>query len=766
MVEATWRAWGQGMHCTGQGRKVARKSEVRNPHSKSRTAVGVGVAHMSQMTTENELEGAVAAMKLALTCQSCRRCPSSCGQCVPRSEYAGGAPSDLFYDGALLVSPSCGHFFCGDCWSDCARDINVGGDIRQCPCCKQPASIEPMPVVTFLRSNCEGMGEKVNSSSQHGVRANDSACERPHGLQDRSSGSFGDLLQLLGMLRQFSGSVLPMAASEEDLTRKTLQRQEDEEDNSGLGSVARPAGDGSDPDEASRNYGETEVPSSCIPIDNPPDDYQLQQSMESDSDSSSEHHAEDGRVLSECITAKRSTDAEESPTVLQSQLSSRCFSSIKSGKKIQQDGYDLNQMGSLDELEEDLLETEVPATCIGINLAVEYNKSAAAEATAMSCGLKDESDAEGTTEPQFKSDEEVSKESQGTSTTKLTRHITSSRHKRQRTTRDQIEIITAPPSGLKEIRPWNIHSQALSPMTCEKPLTPPPMPLFVAVDILDEDECRDIGWMQIQGMCELVLDKVSLQKNSTPFPAILLTHTMEVPAPRGNADDVILVCYRTCHYLHARICGATIVDADWATESKEVEAAKDVQEFSVWGDMESYQLMKNEQMKPCWDSPQIGAISEMLRSELRDYTLGLLMGQGRHERQCEEENTFKQQFMTREEMTSIVECWGGQIGTIPDADLLLVDSHATLDEVVEALQRELDCGCDWTLEKATKSELASYVLADAPESQYTNNRRSDDTSLRIPLVSGKWLEDSICLAEIRLLDDYCQAILCLHLNEI
>ena len=741
------------------------------------------------MTTENELEGAIAAMKSALTCTVCGRCPSSCGdQCVPRAEFAGGAPSELFYDGALLVSPSCGHFFCGDCWRDCARDIHVDDDLRRCPCCKQPACIEPMPVVTLLRSNdCAKGVEKVDSSQHKASGARDFVCERPAELQDRSSGSSDDLhLQLLGMLRQFSGSELSEADNKETLSRKTLQRQEDEGVNSDLDSVAQPASYDPDSEEASRDYGETEVPSSWIPIDNrcsPPDDCQaLHQSMESDSDGShnSEHQAQDRLVASEYKMAKeRSTEAEESPTVNESQLSSRCFSSIKSGRrqcrKIQ-GGYIGAQMESLDELEEDLLETEVPATCLGINLAMEYDKSAAAEATAMSCGAKDDSDDDETTEHQFKSDGEVSKESQGTSTTKLTRHITSSRHKRQRT-RDQVEIITAPPSGLKDIRPWNIHSHSqveMSPMTCEKPLTPhrpPPMSpdnaLFVAVDILDEDECRDIGWMQTQGMCQVVLDEVSLQKNLTPFPAILLTHTMEVPGfgnvEAENADDVISVCYRTCQYLHARLCGATVVDADWATESKEVEAVKDVQKFAVWGDMESYQLMKNEQKKPCRDCPLTGATGDMLRSELRDYTLGLLMSQ--HERKCSEErNTFEQQFMTREEMTSIIKCWGGEIGTIPDADLLLVDSHVTLDKVIEALQRELGNDCDWTIDKAKKSELATYVLVDAPESQYTT-RRPDDTSLRIPLVSSKWLEDSICLSEIRLLDGYCQAILCLQLKD-
>ena len=732
------RAWGQGAG-----------------HYPTGAAARAGVVRMSQMATENELEGAVAAMKLALTCKSCGRCPSSCGQYVPRAEHA--------YDGALLVSPSCGHLFCGDCWKDCARD-NVDGDLRQCPCCKQPAYIKPMPLVTVLRRNCEVMGEGG---------ANDSARERPRSGMHRLSSVSVDLhFQLLGMLRQLSGSVLSTAANEENFSQKTLQQQEDEWEKTGLGSVPLPASNDLDSEEASREYGETEVPSSFIPI--APDDYQLQQSMESDSgsSSSSEHHEEDGLVVSEYKTARESaTDAEESPTVNESQLSSRCFSSIKSGRRQfrkMQNGY-LNRMGSLDELEEDLNETEVPATCLGINLAVEYDKSTATEATAMSCEVKGKGDAEEATEPQFKSEGDVSKESQSTSTTQTTKHITSSRRKKRQRTRKQVEIITAPPSGLKDIRPWNIHSQVeMSPMTCEKPLSPPPMslPLFIAVDILDEDECRDIGWMQTQGMCQLVLDKVSLRENLTPFPTMLLTHTMEVPSfgSAGNAeDDAILVCYRTCHYLHARLCGATIVDADWAIESKETDAAKDVREFSVWGDVESYQLMKDEQMKPCSDSPLTGASCEILRSELRDFTLGLLMGQ--RERKCSEErDTFGQQYMTREEMTSIVECWGGQIGTIPDADLLLVDSHATLHEVVKALQIELGCDCDWAIEKAKKSELATYVLADAPESQYTT-RRPEDTNLRIPLVSSKWLEDSICLAEIRLLDSYCQAILCLQLKD-
>src|SRR6056300_992819 len=72
---------------------------------------------------------AIASLQKALSCNVCRRLPSSSLSSTTTSH--DGTP----YHGGLLVSPCCGHSFCNDCWN---------GSEPQCPTCLCETTPVPM----------------------------------------------------------------------------------------------------------------------------------------------------------------------------------------------------------------------------------------------------------------------------------------------------------------------------------------------------------------------------------------------------------------------------------------------------------------------------------------------------------------------------------------------------------------------------------------------------------------------------------------------
>ena len=114
---------------------------------------------------------AISNLKKATACRSCGRSPSSSSVCADADDRQKNdstmigqhkTSSSNYYDGPLLISPSCGCLFCKDCWVNSTADAstqspaNNDNNINQtvsCPvCCTRCPNTVPRPIIASLMS--------------------------------------------------------------------------------------------------------------------------------------------------------------------------------------------------------------------------------------------------------------------------------------------------------------------------------------------------------------------------------------------------------------------------------------------------------------------------------------------------------------------------------------------------------------------------------------------------------------------------------------
>jgi len=331
------------------------------------------------LPSTTRLADVVSTFKKATSCRSCGRSPSSSSR---KTEGNNDNPKDdgivhrgirnqrtasnnpaIHYDGALLVSPSCGHFFCRGCWDRVAA--NNDDRTVHCPVCQHCTGLDPRPIIPSLMGGCTsksaGVFDEDYYSGEVGV-AIENAVEAPESPVSSSldvnvseEDNIEQLGALLGMLRQLRGAPNNHAREEHGTVQEAggIAARKGADDNDGI--PEKEAGYGDAQDEA--NEHETEVPGTCLSFN---DAIRKISGTNADSGgksiSTNHHQMEELSITKSHQHATACVGEEgvaETPTVRGSQISSIRLSSIKNGGK-KDDGED-NFIRALEE-------TEVPGT--------------------------------------------------------------------------------------------------------------------------------------------------------------------------------------------------------------------------------------------------------------------------------------------------------------------------------------------------------------------------------------------------------------------
>ena len=360
------------------------------------------------------------------------------------------------------------------------------------------------------------------------------------------------------------------------------------------------------------------------------------------------------------------------------------------------------------------------------------------------------------------------------------------------------------------IRPWNIQSEPImSQLTCDVKTCPAgrrydditqrnsftstgnglqspenqqmsPLPtgvrdknqkLYVTYDVLDPVETNALNMLHEQGFCQLVMDgvkSVTKDHSSVPFPAILITHAVDMPGFENQTNKTVATCYRSYRYLKARALGARIIDARWVIDSQCAGFTLDCDKYKIWNDLESYKLISTNKIK---DNATLPESSVMLTHKFDGVTFGLLRGLECKPSSLELDEIKSQSLnsplrlqptpITSDEIETLVKCWGGRVTTdvLTLMDILLVDESVTLNQITKGLQQNLkrnNSVSRWSIEKWQSDVLESFIVDGSLTKDY-----GEGLEVKIPIIRSKWLEDSICLGSLQSLASYCWGILIL-----
>ena len=118
----------------------------------------------------------------------------------------------------------------------------------------------------------------------------------------------------------------------------------------------------------------------------------------------------------------------------------------------------------------------------------------------------------------------------------------------------------------------------------------------------------------------------------------------------------------------------------------------------------------------------------------------------------------------KHQITSLVECWGGKISSdaLSQTNLILVPDYKSLSQVTRDLICCLKTQCDassWSIVKGNEKELEDFIVRKRKVISHGEDV-SVESSLKLPLVQTKWLEDSICRRYLQCIEKYCWGILC------
>jgi len=367
-----------------------------------------------------------------------------------------------------------------------------------------------------------------------------------------------------------------------------------------------------------------------------------------------------------------------------------------------------------------------------------------------------------------------------------------------------------------DIRPWNIHSEPImSQLTCDVKTCPigttrPPddntqreaftknsvgnrnlspekkerpstttlqdrkQKLYVAYDVLDPVEIRALKMLHEQGLCQVVLDGVhSVSSHGhgesfDPFPAIMVTHTIDKPGFGSQKQSTVATCYRSYSYLKAKALGARIVDARWLVDCQNAGTLLDCDNYKIWSDLESYHnLMNAENLRddamatPCQESSMAHKFNGITFGLLQELGCNSPLELDESKSQSIKSLCLKTEPITTHEIESLTLCWGGSvtIDALTHMDILFVNDCMTLNQIAKGLLHNLKRNSDvrrWSIDKWRKDELEDFIV--------DGNLTSDcgeGIHVRIPIIRTKWLEDSICFNSLLSLTSYCWGILCL-----
>ena len=148
----------------------------------------------------------VSTFKGLSSCGSCGRSPygGSICQSTPNTSHAPTTTNDNttitandYYHGQLLTT-SCGHLFCQDCWD---KSID-------CPICQGSTSLEPRPAILSSIASSTTIGApNKHSNTVEVAKSTDQTCNLPLQFTNNlcSAESIEQMGALLGMLRQMRG---------------------------------------------------------------------------------------------------------------------------------------------------------------------------------------------------------------------------------------------------------------------------------------------------------------------------------------------------------------------------------------------------------------------------------------------------------------------------------------------------------------------------------------------------------------------------------
>lgn len=151
----------------------------------------------------------VSTFKGLSSCESCGRSPygsSICQVSTPiNTSHAPAITNDNntitatdYYHGQLLTT-SCGHLFCQDCWD---KSID-------CPICQGSTSLEPRPAIVTTSSSSTTIGapNKHSNITEDGAKSKDQTCNFQLQFTNNlcNAESIEQMGALLGMLRQMRG---------------------------------------------------------------------------------------------------------------------------------------------------------------------------------------------------------------------------------------------------------------------------------------------------------------------------------------------------------------------------------------------------------------------------------------------------------------------------------------------------------------------------------------------------------------------------------
>ena len=140
----------------------------------------------------------VSTFKGLSSCESCGRSPL----CQVSTKNTSHVPLSTtvtpnnYYHGQLLTT-SCGHLFCQDCWD---KSID-------CPICQGSTSLEPRPVILSTTSSSTIGAPSQHSNTEDGAKSIDQPCNLPLQFTNNlcNAESIEQMGALLGMLRQMRG---------------------------------------------------------------------------------------------------------------------------------------------------------------------------------------------------------------------------------------------------------------------------------------------------------------------------------------------------------------------------------------------------------------------------------------------------------------------------------------------------------------------------------------------------------------------------------
>ena len=265
--------------------------------------------------------------------------------------------------------------------------------------------------------------------------------------------------------------------------------------------------------------------------------------------------------------------------------------------------------------------------------------------------------------------------------------------------------------------------------------------LHLSYDVIDDIEANALKSLHEQGSCQLVLGGIqSVTKDNSlvpiPFPAVLVTHAIDMPSIDGQETEMIATCYRSYSYLKAKSLGALIIDARWAIDSQIAGFMLDYKSYEISYDVESYKLVTS--MNGGGDASLRDRESNtMLAHKFDGITFGMLRGldcSASLEVEETKSQTSKSSLrvtpkpITTDEIEYLIKSWGGTvvIDVLTHMDLLLVDDIMTLDQIVKGLKLNFANNSDvnrWSIEKSSKDVLDNFLVDGCLSRDYVSRMR-------------------------------------------